>query len=161
MRAASTNSRGPLGTVLVLSIGLVLTCAANPNDIERLVLGNHVLTLQWLQTENEKSIGKARIYEKDGKIRIDGYQEEKYKGELNYMSIQGTIKIINPKELEFEGKIVTKISYINSGVPYERNGKFAFKATGTRKYWRMQDMDEPDGKDTATDYIDIFFEKFR
>src|ERR1051326_4718801 len=83
MRAASTNSRGPLATVLVLSIGLVLACAANPNDIERLVLGNHVLTLQWLQAENEKNIGKAKIYEKDGKIRIAGYQKEKNKGNIN------------------------------------------------------------------------------
>jgi hypothetical protein len=129
------------------------------DDTEQLVLGNHVLTLQWLRNNN--GIGKARIFKKDGKICIDGYQSERYEGELNYMSIQGTLRVVNPKELEFTGKIVTRISYINSGIPHERSGTFRLQARGARKYWRMQNMTQPDGEHQVTDYIDIFFEKFR
>ena len=142
---------------ILVTVGLVPNGALSSDYAEQLVLGNHVLTLQWLQ--NHKGVGKASIYKKDGKIFMDGYQEEKYKGDLNYMSIQGTIAIINPKELEFEGKIITKINYLNSGVPYERNGKFLLKAWGARKYWRMQKMTQPDGQHTVTDYIDIYFKK--
>jgi hypothetical protein len=129
------------------------------DDTENLVLGNHVLTLQWLSFH--KGVGKASIYKKGGKIFIDGYQKENYQGHLNLMSIQGTIRIISRSELEFEGKIITKIHDINSGVPYERNGKFLLKARGSRKYWRMQNMEQPDGNFMITDYIDIYFEKYR
>jgi len=126
---------------------------------EQLLPGNHVLTLQWLRNNN--GIGKARIYKKNGTIHIDGYQSERYEGELNFMSVQGTLRIVGPKELEFTGKIVTRINYINSGIPHERNGTFQLKARGARKYWRMQNMTQPDGEHRVTDYIDIFFEKFR
>lgn len=126
---------------------------------EQLVLGNHVLTLQWLRNNN--GIGKAKIFKKDGTIHIDGYQSERYEGELNYMSVRGTLRVVGPKELEFTGKIVTRINYINSGIPHERNGTFQLKARGARKYWRMQNMTQPDGEHQVTDYIDIFFEKFR
>jgi len=126
---------------------------------EQLLLGNHVLTLQLLRNNN--GIGKARIFKKDGTIHIDGYQSERYEGEMNYMSVQGTLRIVGPKELEFTGKIVTRINYINSGIPHERSGTFQLKARGARKYWRMQNMTQPDGEHQVTDYIDIFFEKFR
>jgi hypothetical protein len=143
---------------------LVIVCAfprdsRSADDVEDLVLGNHILTLQWLSFR--KGLGKANIYKKDGEILIEGKQQENYQGHLNYMSIQGKIRIISASELEFEGKIVTKIHHINAGVPYERNGKFLLKARGSRKYWRMQNMEQPDGEYTVTDYIDIFFEKYR
>jgi hypothetical protein len=144
---------------VLVTFCLFLNSALGSDNAEQLVLGNHVLTLQWLL--NHGGIGKAKIYKKDGKIFIDGYQEEKYKGDLNYMTIQGTITIRNPKELEFEGKIITKINYLNSGISYERNGKFLLKAWGARKYWRMQNMTQPDGEYKVTDYIDIYFEKYR
>jgi hypothetical protein len=138
-----------LSSVMVFSAG----------DAEQLVLGNHILTLQWLQNNN--GLGKAKIFRQDGKILLEGYQEETYEGNLNYMTINGTIKIISPTELEFEGKIVTRINYINGGIPYERKGRFLLKAWGGRKYWRMQKMTQPDGEHTVTDYIDIFFERYQ
>jgi hypothetical protein len=36
-----------------------------------------------------------------------------------------------------------------------RQGDFTFKVTGKRKYWRMQEMDNP--CDEATDYVDIYY----
>ena len=143
--------------LIIFELSPVMVFSAG--DAEQLVLGNHILTLQWLQ--NHVGLGKAKIFKQDGKIVLEGYQEETYEGNLNYMTINGTIKIINPTELEFEGKIVTRINYINGGIPYERKGRFLLKAWGGRKYWRMQKMTQPDGEHTVTDYIDIFFEKYQ
>ncbi len=148
-----------LAIIFIISLGLSPVTVFSAGDAEQLVLGNHILTLQWLQNHN--GVGKASIYKKDDKLMVDGYQEEHYEGNLNYMKIDGTVKIINPKVLEFEGKIVTRISYINGGIPYERKGRFLLKAWGGRKYWRMQKMTQPDGEHTVTDYIDIFFEKYQ
>jgi hypothetical protein len=36
-----------------------------------------------------------------------------------------------------------------------RSGTFHFKATGKRRYWRMQEMDNP--CDSVTDYVDVYF----
>jgi hypothetical protein len=146
-------------TIIIISLGLIPMMVFSADDTEQFVLGNHVLTLQWLQNRN--GVGKAKIFKKDGRLMLDGYQEEHYEGSLNYMKIDGTVKIINPKVLEFDGKIVTRISYINGGAPYERKGRFTLKAWGNRKYWRMQKMTQPDGEHTVTDYIDIFFEKYQ
>lgn len=148
-----------LTTIFIISLGLIPVMVCSADDIEQFVLGNHVLTLQWLQNHN--GVGKAKIFKKDGTLTLDGYQEEHYEGSLNYMKIDGTVKIINPKVLEFDGKIITRINYINNGVPYERKGRFILKAWGNRKYWRMQKMTQPDGEHTVTDYIDIFFEKYK
>lgn len=148
-----------LAVIFLAAFSLAPDNAFSSGDVEQLVLGNHVLTLQWLQNHN--GVGKAKIFKKDGTLTLDGYQEEHYEGSLNYMKIDGTVKIINPKVLEFDGKIITRINYINNGVPHERKGRFILKAWGNRKYWRMQKMTQPDGEHTVTDYIDIFFEKYK
>ncbi|MBP1710116.1 MAG: hypothetical protein H6Q49_318 [Deltaproteobacteria bacterium] len=148
-----------LAIIFLITFGLSPVTVFSTGDAEQLVLGNHILTLQWLQNHN--GLGKAKIFRKDGKILLEGYQEENYEGNLNFMTINGTIKVISPAELEFEGKIVTRINYINNGIPHERKGKFILKAWGGRKYWRMQKMTQPDGEHTVTDYIDIFFEKYQ
>ncbi len=142
-----------------ISFFIFFSITTNAGEVEQLVPGNHVLTLQWLQ--NHQGVGKAKIFKKDGKILLEGYQEENYEGNLNYMTIKGTIKVISPRELEFEGKIVTRINYINDGLQHERNGKFLLKAWGKRQYWRMQKMTQPDKEHTVTDYIDIYFAKYR
>jgi hypothetical protein len=147
-----------LSCAAALLLGLLSTAAGAAGDVEQLLLGDHVMTLQWLQNHN--GIGRAKISKQDGKIVIDGYQEEKYQGHHNYMSIEGTLRILDPKELEFDGTIVTRINYINGGAPYERKGRFLLKVTGKRKYWRMQNMTQPDTGYEVTDYIDIYFEKF-
>ncbi len=147
------------GSIVLMLIFLSFGKLYAQQDIEQLLMGNHLLTLQWLQNYN--GVGEAKIYKKDGVIYIEGYQEEKFEGSLNYMRIQGTLKILNPKKLEFEGKIVTKIYYLNNGAPYERNGKYLMAAHGTRKFWRMQDMTQPYNGFTVVDYIDLHFKKVK
>ncbi|MDO5691276.1 MAG: hypothetical protein Q4G70_02205 [Pseudomonadota bacterium] len=143
-------------------IGILLTAflssqvVAKSTEAERMIVGTHPLTLQWLP--DGTPAGVAFIHKKDGKIWIDGAQEEDGAAG-DYFTINGEIRIINAREFEFVGKAVSSIKHVNGGKPYERSGKFLFKAWGKRKYWRMQNMTQPDGPHTLTDYIDIFFEK--
>ena len=83
---------------------------------------------------------------------IEGAQRGKQKNE--YVTIKGTF-LVRGRELKFNGKIVSNISYINNGQPCESNGLVIFKASGKRKYWRLQQMLNCDG--VSTDYIDIYF----
>ncbi|MCX5848561.1 MAG: hypothetical protein NTW65_03840 [Deltaproteobacteria bacterium] len=151
-------------SAIILGIGIFGSNFAISSNYPPNFIGEHILTLQWLQ--NLSGVGKAKISEVDGKLVIDGYQEESCEafrasppceGGVNYMKIKGNLRIISSAELEFEGVITTKINYINNGKIYERKGKFIMKAWGTRKYWRMQKMTEPDEDRTVADYIDLYF----
>jgi hypothetical protein len=53
--------------------------------------------------------------------------------------------------------VTTQISHINEGKPCERTGILNFRITGKRKYWRLQQIDNP--CDQAADYVDIYFRK--
>ncbi len=113
--------------------------------------GKHALTLQWIGWDKPGSViiqaGDAGWY------TINGSQTDD-KG--NYLKVDGRIKILNNRELEFDGKIETRVDHINAGKPCIKTGKNLFKATGTRKYWRLQNMINCEGG-AVTDYIDIYF----
>jgi len=83
---------------------------------------------------------------------IEGEQRDKLRGD--YVTIKGTA-LARGRELRFNGKILSRVSYINKGQPCESTGLVIFKASGKRKYWRLQSMLNCDGE--STDYIDIFF----
>lgn len=112
--------------------------------------GKHLLTLQWISWDRPGSvmIGSSN----KGWHTIKGSQN----GEQgSYLRIDGKIKPLNARELEFEGKIEHNVHNITAGKPCIRTGKQLFKATGTRKYWRLQQMLSCDS--TTTDYVDIYF----
>ncbi len=112
--------------------------------------GRHDLTLQWISWDKPGSV--IITASDDGWYTIKGNQT----GEKNaYLKINGRIKPVNDRELEFEGTIEHHVHIITSGEPCVRTGKQLFKATGTRKYWRLQNMISCDG--TTTDYVDIYF----
>ncbi|HXI00922.1 MAG TPA: hypothetical protein VNI52_11700 [Sphingobacteriaceae bacterium] len=115
--------------------------------------GKHALTLQWISWDVPGSVNITEA--EDGWYKITGQQIDKKNSE-NYLRINGKIKPVNASELEFEGTIESKITTINSGKPCVRTGRKIFKATGTRKYWRLQDMINCEGG-MLTDYIDIYF----
>ncbi|MCZ4223249.1 hypothetical protein [Pedobacter rhodius] len=114
--------------------------------------GLHSFTIQWI-TFNKNNPGS--VY-----IKVIGQDEYSIEGEQkdpkshDYVSIKGTF-LNRGNTLKFNGKIVSKISFINGGQPCERNGLYIFKASGKRKYWRLQQLLNCDGQ--TTDYIDIFF----
>ena len=45
---------------------------------------------------------------------------------------------------------------INNGNPVKRKGTYNFTVAGQRRYWRMQEMTNPD--DPCCDYVDIYFD---
>ena len=150
----------------ILSLIVVLTTVAavagqkaeryNPkvvvNDMatERMLVGVHRLSLQWISWNY---FGKATVTEKNGTLFIKG--EQRGRGNNDYVTIDGVITRVDAKEFTFEGDIVMRVSHINKGEPCKRTGEMTFRITGSRKYWRLQQMDNP--CDEATDYVDIFF----
>lgn len=114
--------------------------------------GWHSFTIQWI-TFNKANPGRVYIKE----IGADEYSiegEQKDSKSHDYVSIKGTF-LNQGSTLKFNGKIVSKINFINGGNPCELNGLSIFKASGKRKYWRLQQMLNCDGE--TTDYIDIYF----
>ena len=114
------------------------------------LLGRHKLSLQWISWDY---FGTATVTKEAAVYGLRGSQKGRGSGDL--LTIEGIIVSIDAKQFVFEGKIVTQISHINGGKPCVRQGDFTFKITGKRKYWRMQEMDNP--CDEATDYVDIYF----
>lgn len=111
--------------------------------------GTHALSLQWIGWDKP---GSATIIPaENGWYTITGKQEKNE----DYLRINGRIKPLNERELEFEGEIETLVTHLNNGEPCLKTGKRLFKATGDRKYWRLQDMNNCEG--STLDYIDIYF----
>jgi hypothetical protein len=122
----------------------------NDQAAAKMLLGKHKLSLQWISWQH---FGAATVTNEAAVYSIRGSQKSRDNRDL--LTIEGIIVSIDAKQFVFEGKIVTQISHINCGKPCTRHGDFTFKITGKRKYWRMQEMDNP--CDQATDYVDIFF----
>lgn len=153
------RNRGAFG--LLLAAFVLISCAtvaARDPELVKLYLGTHPLTLQWLDNGNSGNRGRATVSERDGALWLEGSQEELYQGEKNYLKIAGRLEPVSAQEFDLEGTIETRVSFINQGKAYLRNGKFRFKAWGKRPYWRMQnDREQPDGPYPVTDYIDLHF----
>jgi len=137
---------------------LTATCllsgiAAQAQSYTPIHTGKHNLTLQWISWEKPGSIDVAAPG-KDGYRVVKGQQWGKDKNE--YLKVNGKIKQTSQTELLFEGTIESQISYVNNGKPCHRKGTYHFKATGTRKYWRLQEMENCEGH-KVTDYVDIYF----
>lgn len=141
-------------------IGLLLMFAGPASAQERtrvndraaaaMLLGRHKLSLQWISWDY---FGSVDVTNKAGVYSVRGQQ--KGRGNSDLLTIEGNVVSIDAKQFVFEGTIVTKISHINGGKPCTRQGDFTFKITGERKYWRMQEIDNP--CDEAADYVDIYF----
>ena len=116
----------------------------------KMLLGKHMLSLQWISWDY---FGSATVTNKNGEYRVKG--EQKGRGNTDFLTVDGVITSIDDKEFVFDGTIVTQVSHINGGAPCTREGEFTFKITGKRKYWRLQQMDNP--CDPVTDYVDVYF----
>jgi len=122
------------------------------SQVKPIRTGQHSFTIQWI-TFNNKNPGTVMVkLIGGGKYSIEGEQRDNSKNE--YVTIKGTFTV-SDRQLYFDGKIVSRVAYINSGKPCESTGPAVFKASGKRKYWRLQNMLNCDG--ITTDYIDVFF----
>lgn len=135
----------------------VSTATRKPVSSTPRIVGKHMLSLQWLSW---KKFGSCTISPADaeGKHEIHGKQmggDEP--GNVNdYLYIDGVITYSDPYHLKFNGTIRTKVYHINRGEEVVREGEYDFVRTESRKYWRMQQMDNP--ADHCTDYVDIYFQ---
>lgn len=115
----------------------------------RMLQGRHRLSLQWISWDY---FGSATVTNRGGTYYLKG--EQKGRGNKDFVKVDGIVTLIDTKEFTFEGNITTQVSHINGGKPCERTGKMTFRITGKRKYWRMQQIDNP--CDQAADYVDIY-----
>ena len=143
--------------ILVLNTVVLSSWAQQPSEINdataaRMLLGRHKLSLQWVSWDY---FGTATVTNRRGVYTIKGEQKGRGENRNDFVRLEGTIKSIDAKEFAFSGKIVTQVSHINGGKPCVRDGEFTFRITGTRRYWRLQQMDNP--CDPVTDYVDIYF----
>ncbi|HEY0895743.1 MAG TPA: hypothetical protein VGE15_04270 [Sphingobacteriaceae bacterium] len=115
--------------------------------------GVHAISLQWINKEFHGSVTIAP--DQSGWYSVSGQQLDP-ENDRRYLKINGRIRRISPKVLLFEGTIETRAPGVNQGRPCIRKGKNTFKATGSAPYWRMQDVINCEGGNTA-DYIDIYF----
>ena len=114
--------------------------------------GTHAVTYQMISWDDP---GKVTIRKMaDGSFSIAGVQQSKDK--RDYLKVKGKLEVVNDRELIFHGEILTRVDGFNNGMECKRSGEYHFKATGKRKYYRLQEMTNCEGGMT-TDYIDIYF----
>lgn len=135
-----------------LSVSILAQEKTVINDVKSrdMLLGRHSLSLQWISW---RDFGTATVTDRKGIYYLKGKQRQR-RGR-DYLEIEGVITKINAKNFKFDGKITMRISHINGGEPCVREGEMTFAITGKRKYWRLQEMDNP--CDAVTDYVDIYF----
>ena len=117
----------------------------NQAAYERL-LNNSGVTVQWLWSAPR---GKLNAKDVNDVVRIDGEQAN-FEGTLK---INGEIVSIDSDRFIFRGTILI-LDAPDKGRRCERTGDYEFRATGKRKYWRLQQMESCD---RLTDYVDIFY----
>lgn len=117
------------------------------------ILGKHMCSLQWISW---KQFGSVTISQDPdtGALHVKGGQKSKTNSD--YLEIDGTLTVISPLHLRFNGEITTCVYHINDGKPVKRKGTYNFTVAGQRRYWRMQEMTNPD--DGCCDYVDIYFD---
>ena len=132
---------------LLIVLLTMLTGVASAQPVRA---GKHMLSLQWLGNQ----YGTVRIAAPDaqGWQRAPGEMHSKE----GFLQIDGKLKQTKPRELQFEGVIRSQAGYINDGKVCVRDGSYRFLATGQRKYWRLQEMENCEGGNVV-DYIDIYF----
>ncbi|MEW6130162.1 MAG: hypothetical protein AB1757_24210 [Acidobacteriota bacterium] len=117
---------------------------------KQMLLGTHRFSLQWISWDY---FGKAIVSEKRGSLFITG--EQKARKGSDYLKMRGVITEVTASEFKFTGTVEMRVSHINQGEICKREGELTFAIKGNRRYWRMQEMDNP--CDQVTDYVDIFF----
>ncbi len=141
-----------------MAISLVFCSAAvgqkktdvNDQAAAKRLIGRHKISLQWISWDY---FGAATVTNKGGVYRLKGEQKGRESSDL--VSVDGVITQIDAKEFKLKGKVITQVSHINGGKPCERTGEMTFRITGKRKYWRLQQIDNP--CDGVADYVDIYF----
>ncbi|RMF28591.1 MAG: hypothetical protein D6765_05780 [Bacteroidetes bacterium] len=133
--------------------------AALYQKLRDLLVGVHPITLQWISWDEP---GLAKIVEEEpGLFYIAGEQRGQGKQKDDYLRIEGLLEIVDERTLRLvKGEVVTRVSHNNYGRPCVKTAPLTFRASGTRQYWRMQEMVNCEGG-RLVDYVDIYFDKIQ
>ena len=110
--------------------------------------GNSGVTLQWISFESPRR-GHVTVTERGGLVHLRGRQAANG-GEL---TLDGVVTAIGARSFTFRGTI-SIVGAPDATRNCLRDGSYEFRATGARRYWRLQQMEECDG---LTDYVDIYY----
>lgn len=124
----------------------------NDTKAAKMLLGKHKLSLQWISWDY---FGSATVTNKKGVYYLKGEQKGRGESSGDLVRVDGVVTQIDAKQFTFEGTVLTQVKHNNGGRPCERKGVLNFRITGSRKYWRMQQIDSP--CEAIADYVDIFF----
>jgi hypothetical protein len=119
------------------------------------LLGQHKMTLQWISWDKDKA-GLGTVEERNGTLYLSGQQTSNETSDK--LMVDGIITSVSAKTFTFKGRIVTQVSYLAGGKACVRDGEYTFKITGARKFWRMQEMDNPCDP-PSVDYVDLRFDQ--
>lgn len=150
-----------LRTLFLIMLVLCFSAAAvsaqektvvNDANAKAMLLGKHKIALQWISWDY---FGTANVTQKAGVLYLKGEQKGRGESEGDYVKVDGTITQVDKTSFTFNGTVLVKVSHNNNGAECKREGEMTFRITGKRKYWRLQEMDNP--CEGVTDYVDIFF----
>jgi hypothetical protein len=122
----------------------------NDKAAKKKLLGRHLFSLQWI---GWNYFGTASITEQSGTVKVDA--EQKSRENSDYVKMIGILTVIDSLQFKFRGTIETQVYHLNGGKPCKREGDFTFAIKANRKYWRLQEMNNP--CDAVVDYVDIYF----
>lgn len=128
--------------------GVQQTEILNRAALERL-RRNSGLSLQWISWDNSR--GRVRLEEQDGLFHLRGSQQQR--NGPGRLEIDGVVTRIDATSFVFQGRVAMRQAPENRAECL-REGQLHFRVTGTRRYWRMQEMEACAG---LTDYVDIYF----
>jgi hypothetical protein len=123
------------------------TIVNDPAALNRL-RGNSGLTLQWISWDYRRHVV---VTERDGLVHLRGTQVQN--AGAGRVDLDGDVVSIGARSFTFRGRIMIE----NAPDPDReclREGVYEFRATGTRRYWRLQNFEACDG---LADYVDIYF----
>ena len=111
---------------------------------------NSGITLQWISFDYAQR-GHVVAQMNGGLLHLNGsHGARNWSGRL---TLDGDVIRINPRSFFFRGRIVITDAP-DRGRNCVREGTYEFRATGQRRYWRLQDFEACDG---LADYVDIYF----
>jgi hypothetical protein len=111
---------------------------------------NSGITLQWISFETAAR-GHVVAQMNGGLLHLSGAQRAR--NGAGRVTLDGDVLRINPRSFFFRGRIVITDAP-DRGRNCVREGTYEFRATGQRRYWRLQDFE---ACDALADYVDIYF----
>lgn len=121
----------------------------SPNARNASLAGEHQLTLQWLAAR-ARTVGGIRFEPLGaGRYEVTG----SHVTEFGEVVLIGVIEVVGDDELAYQGRIESRVPWLNAGEPCVRNAGQRFVRRPATNTFRMQDRINCDG--ARTDWIDI------